>query len=72
MPEPKMKKCRNCGKDVKVDDEGSIDFVHDCGWSESKARAEARKRKLMAEVEVEENATDKDKNKGKDKGIFGW
>ncbi len=69
MPDKKMKKCRNCGKDVAVDEEESIDFIHDCGWSEAKARAEARKRKLMAEIEEEENKDSK--NKG-GKNIFGW
>jgi hypothetical protein len=69
MAEDKMKKCRNCGKDVKVADEENIDFVHDCGWSESKAKAEVRKRVLMSEVEEE---IKKPVKKDKDKGLFGW
>ena len=69
MAEEKLKKCRNCGKDVKVADEENIDFVHDCGWSESKARAEARRKKLMDEVEEEITKPDK---KDKGKGVFGW
>jgi G:T-mismatch repair DNA endonuclease (very short patch repair protein) len=69
MAEKKMKKCRNCSKDVAVEDEESINFVHDCGWSESKARAEARRKKLMGEVEEEITKPEK---KDRDKGIFGW
>ncbi len=71
MPDPKMKKCRNCGKDVKVEDEENGEFVHECGWSEAKARAEARKRRLLADIEKEEDAADK-KNKGGGKNLFGW
>lgn len=74
MPDPKMKKCRNCDKDVKVEDEQNFDFVHDCGWSEAKARAEVRKGLLMSQI-VEEfkSEAEKGKKKGdKDKGLFGW
>jgi len=67
--EKKMKKCRNCGKEVEVDQEQNTEFIHDCGWSESKARAEVRRRQLMSEVEKELSEPEK---KDKGKGIFGW
>jgi hypothetical protein len=74
MPEPKMKKCRNCGKEVEVDKEGDIEFVHDCGWSEAKARAQVRKQQLLKEVEEDEEKARKKAKGGGGGGtnIFGW